>query len=431
MTQNSKFAKTDSWFRKRGLRYTLERLLRLVSRYGLSPWKAKHRTLMFVDLLSRHGVSPTLAIPGRIVSKHPVFIRRLQKVGVEVAVHGFDHVDFRSLSVEQSVRQFTRAAAALEKNGIDFQGFRCPYLSFSHDMAAGVPHEMFRYSSNEAVSWDVVPEHATEQPGVIFKSLAQFYRASPADETVVLPRRVGDLLELPVSLPDDLQLLDGLGVGDAGVRDAWLELLRRSHDRGELFVVLVHPESYFECAGALESLLTQTQTFEPKVWTARLCDIADWWSELEQFRVQKKGATVVFHCSERATILVRGIKTAGPTLPWHGADRVLLRRSLDLGEGPMPFVGVPRNVPEQRVAFLRSLGFIVRRGADASACSVYLTEDKVASATNRQLLDLVESNPAPLVRFWHWPSRYRSALAVTGDLDALSLLDYAARVVTL
>ena len=97
----------------------------------------------------------------------------------------------------------------------------------------------------------------------------------------------------------------------------------------------------------------------------------------------------------------------------------------------MPFVGVPRSVPEQRVAFLRNLGFVVRRGADASACSVYLPEDKVANATNRQLLDLVQSNPAPLVRFWHWPSRYRSALAVTGDLDALSLLDYAARIVTL
>ena len=179
MTQNSRFAKPVFWYRKRGLRYTLERLRRLVSRYGLSSSRAKHRTLMFVDLLSRHGASPTLAIPGRIVSKHPVFVRRLQEVGVEVAVHGFDHVDFRSLSVEESVHQFTRAAEALEKNGIDFQGFRCPYLSFSHDMAAGVPRETFRYSSNEAVSWDVAPEHATEQAGVMFKSLGAVLSSEP------------------------------------------------------------------------------------------------------------------------------------------------------------------------------------------------------------------------------------------------------------
>ena len=36
--------------------------------------------------------------------------------------------------------------------------------------------------------------------------------------------------------------------------------------------------------------------------------------------------------------------------------------------------------------------------------------------------------PGPVIRLWPWPNGMRSALCITGDLDALSLLDYAARL---
>lgn len=41
--------------------------------------------------------------------------------------------------------------------------------------------------------------------------------------------------------------------------------------------------------------------------------------------------------------------------------------------------------------------------------------------------DHVEGSGAPMVRLWRWPERAASALAVTGDLDAMSLGDYAGR----
>jgi hypothetical protein len=39
-------------------------------------------------------------------------------------------------------------------------------------------------------------------------------------------------------------------------------------------------------------------------------------------------------------------------------------------------------------------------------------------------------SPAPLVKLGRWPDGAKSALCLTGDLDALSLVDYLSRVFT-
>jgi hypothetical protein len=43
------------------------------------------------------------------------------------------------------------------------------------------------------------------------------------------------------------------------------------------------------------------------------------------------------------------------------------------------------------------------------------------------VLDTIEAAPGPLVRLWRWPRSARSALAVTGDVDALTLRDFIVR----
>ena len=84
------------------------------------------------------------------------------------------------------------------------------------------------------------------------------------------------------------------------------------------------------------------------------------------------------------------------------------------------------------VAFLKNQGYIVETGAAATECATFLGATELARAQDQiQLIELIESAAAPLVRFWRWPSHARSALCVTGDLDALSLTDYAARLFAL
>jgi len=40
---------------------------------------------------------------------------------------------------------------------------------------------------------------------------------------------------------------------------------------------------------------------------------------------------------------------------------------------------------------------------------------------------MIEKAPGPLVRVWRWPDGARSALAATGDIDALTLRDFVVR----
>jgi hypothetical protein len=95
-------------------------------------------------------------------------------------------------------------------------------------------------------------------------------------------------------------------------------------------------------------------------------------------------------------------------------------------------VGVAEDAPPGAIAFLRDQGYIVEAGPRARGSSIYLSSADLAGYQDPvRLLSHIEASPAPLVRFWRWPAGARSALCVTGDLDALSITDYAARIFAL
>jgi hypothetical protein len=75
------------------------------------------------------------------------------------------------------------------------------------------------------------------------------------------------------------------------------------------------------------------------------------------------------------------------------------------------------------------MGYILEMGENAHYCSLYLDESCTSKFENPvDFVAYIESVRAPLLRFWPWPDGMRSALCITGDLDALSLIDYAYRL---
>ena len=92
------------------------------------------------------------------------------------------------------------------------------------------------------------------------------------------------------------------------------------------------------------------------------------------------------------------------------------------------FVGLPASAPEPVVAFLREQGYIVDTTDTAMRCAIYLDAGTLDGLTQVQLVDHIEASPGPLARYWRWPDGAKSALCITGDLDALTLLDYAGRL---
>jgi peptidoglycan/xylan/chitin deacetylase (PgdA/CDA1 family) len=355
-------------------------------------------------------------------------------MGVEFALHGYDHVDFRSLSETQVRRQFLAASEAFNRAGIGFRGFRCPYLSYTGSSSGAVPNGGLCYSSNLAIWWSVVPPAALEGATAIFHRLRRFYQAESAEGTVAVPSMNSNCLEIPASLPDDLQLYDGLGLGEAGIAQGWTRILHETHRRGEIFVLLFHPESFRHSASGLENVLRESRRLAPRVWVTRLRDVGDWWHEKSGFAaevvLESASLRLRFLCSERATVLVRDLPAGESTRAWHGRYRVLPGRSLCVNSHPRPFVGVAPDLPARTIAFLREQGYIVEAGQEARHCAVYLDASALAGVENQvDLIEYIESAPGPLVRFWRWPGEARSALCVTGDLDALSLVDYASRLI--
>jgi glycosyltransferase involved in cell wall biosynthesis/peptidoglycan/xylan/chitin deacetylase (PgdA/CDA1 family) len=426
----SRFRQWASWLRQRSVGYLARRSIALAKSYGVTPPKAERRVLDCVRQLASHGCRPTFPIPGGIVRKYTEFSRRLQAMGAEIAIHGYHHVDFRSLSPAEAREQLVTAAAVFRERGIEADGYRCPYLSSTEDLSRVIPDGLVQYSSNEAIWWDVLPGNNTGN--AIFDTLRQFYGAESSRAVVAIPRMSNGLVEIPVSLPDDLQLSDGLKLDPDGIQQVWTEMLQQVHRRGELFVVLFHPESYDRCGQAFENILMRASQMRPRVWVTQLRDVSRWWREkaasvVELSRGRVNGLHLRFRCSERVTVLARHLDTADAE-PWSGSYRVLKGRTLDVPGDVRPFVGVTPDVPAHVVSFLEEQGYILERGGAASDCGVYLDGDRFESEV--QLLDYIESSQVPLVRFSRWPNEFKSALCVTGDIDALSLVDYAARLFT-
>jgi hypothetical protein len=432
--------KVVQWFQLRSVLYICYRLIALVQRYGLTASRAKRRTLDCVDALARFDCRPTFPTPGQVVHRNGTFCRELQRRGAELAIHGYHHLDFRALSSDEARAQFSRAASAYNDQEIQAEGFRCPYLSHVERINRLLPATL-GYSSNRAIEWDVrLPNTSSEAgngPRAIFEGLSRFYQSVPSRTHVSVPSMAGHLVEIPVCLPDDLQLLDGLKLDAPAVLTAWIDLLHQTHRRGELFDVLFHPESFDRCGAVLEEVLREARTLRPSVWVTQLRDINRWWREKAGFAVETfhEGTQVrlEFRCSDRTTILARHIDTTEPTSDWDGSYRVLESRSLRLNaSSKRPFIGTAADPADAAVVFLKNQGYIVETGAGAADCATFLDSTDLARAPNQvELIDSIERGTAPLVRFWRWPSHARSAMCVTGDLDALSLTDYAARLFAL
>ena len=396
------------WLAPRGLSYLARRARSLVNRYGFTSGRARRRIDDCVAILAAHECAPSFMVPGRVVQTHPAYCRSLVDRGAELALHGFDHVDFKTLSPAAIVRQFERSADAFERAGIPFHGFRCPYLSATDELFQHLPRGVVSYSSNVAVRWS---EAGVESTGnAVARQLETFYAPLDADTTIVLPFvRAEGMIELPCSLPDDIQLYDGLQAGEQGLQEAWCRMLDAVYARGELHVLLFHPELADRCRRALGALLTRARSLEPHVWVATLGDVAAWWRERSECTVSRAvggNGRLVFSLqgSPRAS-LVAG-QAAG--------------REVCVAAEPLPLVGISAPAPASMRRDLRNLGFVLEEAAP-ERCMVVLDDVPV----DRALLQRLEQQP--LIRVACWPDGAAAALCISGDLDALSLTDYARR----
>ena len=428
--------KFKHWYNQRGPIFLSQRAGHLLARYGISPDQAIERTDSCLEGLLIQDCKPTFFTPGIVLERYPEFIRHLQARGAEIAVHGYQHADLRAYPLPKAVEQLIKAVDVFKTAGIKTQGFRCPYLGYSDELINSLPDGLFDYSSNHAIYWNETSKNDGNHSGTVFETLRKIYHAESSNIRISVPWKRTKSIEIPVCMPDDMELIDGLNASAEEVSQVWVHILKITHRRGELFNLIFHPELAEFCEQPFHEILSLSKTLQPNVWITRLGDLGSWWNEKSNFKFNSifydSSLVLDFSCSPRATILAKGLSLNNSVAgTWDGAYQILKSRHLTLPATPLPFIGVSPDVPDETTSFLEEQGYLLDRSDTAPDCSIFLEASIIDSIRDRVgLIEYIESNPGPLVRYWRWPFGAKSALSITGDLDALSLMDYISRIFT-
>ena len=127
-----------------------------------------------------------------------------------------------------------------------------------------------------------------------------------------------------------------------------------------------------------------------------------------------------------AALLVRNL-AAGETEPWFGAERVAHCRDCEVRAERKPVVGVSTRSPAAVLGFLAEEGFPAEVSDERARYGAWV--DAPGEALDQPaVLAAVEAADGPLVRLARWPAGARSALALTADIDGITLQDFALRL---
>jgi hypothetical protein len=180
------------------------------------------------------------------------FVRSLREDGCEVGVHGLRH-DGKDLGSSRLLRaRLPAMRRAAQCWGA--VGFRSPA---THRRWEWMPLLGFDYDSS-------YPD--TDR-----------YEPQPGGCCTMLPFFNGEMVELPITLPQDHTLFALLGCSDGGL---WQEKVRHIREHGGMALVLTHPDyaSNSALADAYRELISSVHR-DPTLWHALPRDVAGWWRQ--------------------------------------------------------------------------------------------------------------------------------------------------------
>jgi len=410
--------------------HLLKRARSIAGRYGITGAKMNRNLAHFANLLEQFNTGPTLPLTTAALVRGRSAIEQYRARKIEFAVHGYYHIDHSQLSLEEQMSHFTKARQTFRQWGVECSGFRCPYLRWNDNTMTALSQSKFLYDSSQGLAWDVTDGLTTEA----YHRALTFYGAVSAKEYPALPRWENGLVRIPYCLPDDEALIERFQLKTAGpMNKLWLAILEQTYSMGELFTLGLHPERIYLCETPLLSTLHRARELSPGVWITRLGEIAHWWKARADTAVTvTQGKEREIHVSVNGpagvTILTRGVELMTPSEPWDGIYQRVNCIHFSLRASRRPFIGVSLSSSPYLVSFLRQQGYVVEQSESNHIHAFYLDRPRFDYKDERPLLTQIEEGKFPLVRLGRWPNGARSALSITGDIDALTLWDYGLRV---
>jgi peptidoglycan/xylan/chitin deacetylase (PgdA/CDA1 family) len=189
-------------------------------------------------------------VPRNAALIEDVFVDELRASGFEVGVHGLLH-DGRDIS---TLRTLKKRLPRMRRYAERWQavGFRSPATLRSWEL---MPLLGFDYDTSYT---DTAP-----------------FEPQSGGCCSWLPYMINDLVELPMTLPQDHTLFELLGHRDGAV---WLEKARFLRDQGAMALILTHPD-YIENPGLLASYVDLLDEFreDETAWRPLPREVSAWW----------------------------------------------------------------------------------------------------------------------------------------------------------
>ena len=209
------------------------------------------------------GIQSTWNVPS---SRYPLpagsldILTETGEVGAHDTMHDGRLIFFGS---EAKVQRLKDCKQRLEKlTGRETHGFRSPLLQHNADLASATAKAGYAYDSS-CPSWEILSPTSLGAHGV----------------GTVFPFEIADTLEIPVSLPQDHQLIRVAGQEPSAAVDLLLRLSKWMRGLGAPCVLLVHPEYEFGTVEYEPEYLRLLQSFvsDPECQIMMLSEMAEWW----------------------------------------------------------------------------------------------------------------------------------------------------------
>jgi peptidoglycan/xylan/chitin deacetylase (PgdA/CDA1 family) len=409
----------------------------LIRRFDFSGNKMKASVHQIKQLGKKYKYRPAMIVPGIVLKRHHRLLNHSSHIDLEFAIHGYTHRNFKPLGLDEQISEIRRAKDVFEQLQIPAYGFRAPYLSWNGHTGQAVQSNDLLWESDEAFMWN-----GFEKPGLfklrhsMEKGIDVLYNPLDGRKSVVIPRLQGNIVRIPIALPDDEILIDRLGIRDSNrIGQLWSEILESTHQCGHIFVLQLHPERFGICGEVMEKLLDKALNSKGDVWVTGMREVAQWWKQKSQFKFsfQAVGQTeyrVYCKCTDRATILARNVDCPDLQAPFYRDYRRISGREFVVkSEGLKPCIGVHSQCSQELLKFLSDEGFPYEVSDNSAGYSLFLKDYEIFGRENElDLLRRIEESPNPIVRYWLWPDGKKSAFATSHDLDCVTLTDFVFRL---
>jgi hypothetical protein len=237
------------------------------------------------DIESKLGVRSTWNIPSERYPLSSQLLISLASAG-EVGGHDTKH-DGRLIfeSLENKVERVGRCKSRLESLcKKEVRGFRSPLLQHGRELLGALGQAGYLYDSS-APSWEPLSPTSLRPHGV----------------GTVFPFFVSGVLEIPVSLPQDHQLIRVSGLTTSEAVDELFRVSQSIRGVGGACVLLVHPDYEFgqpENTGEYYRLLEKFKS-DPECEILTLGELAQWWTHRANAHIETHNGNISIHYGDK------------------------------------------------------------------------------------------------------------------------------------